>query len=146
MLRVALSLRVAKMPIGVYDRDLVQNIARRYEEETKTTYLLYHQTTHPLRPERSGLVRYGPVSQCGQCTNKCRYPNTASDLSSNLLLASGSLFVSCFFANNRFTLSVHVEASRVVLCLPWTMYDGSVDAFFNCNDEKQEIKLQWPCG
>ena len=49
--------RVAKMPLGVYDRDLVQNIARRYEEETNTTYLIYHNATHPERPERSGLVR-----------------------------------------------------------------------------------------
>ncbi len=49
--------RLSKMPIGVADRDLVQNISRRYDEATNTTYLMYHHTTHPSKPEIPGIVR-----------------------------------------------------------------------------------------
>ena len=45
------------MPIGVYDRDLVQTMSCRYEESSNTTYIMYHPTTHPSKPETSNVVR-----------------------------------------------------------------------------------------
>ena len=49
--------RLSKMPLGVADRDLVQNISHRYDKDTNTTYLMYHHATHPSKPEVPGVVR-----------------------------------------------------------------------------------------
>ena len=45
------------MPPLVADRDIVQYIGRRHDEDTNTTYLLYRNATHSERPERKGIVR-----------------------------------------------------------------------------------------
>ena len=45
------------MPFGVADRDVVQKISRRDDEATNTVYFMYHNTTHPSKPERSPIVR-----------------------------------------------------------------------------------------
>ena len=52
-----LNLRVAKMPLTVTDRDLVQFIRRQHDEATNTTYILYRNASHPKAPEKKGLVR-----------------------------------------------------------------------------------------
>ena len=49
------------MPIGVSDRDLVQNVSRRYDEATNTTYIMFHGCTHPSKPEMHGIVRYNQL-------------------------------------------------------------------------------------
>lgn len=63
------------MPLGVTDRDAVQNVCRRDDEATSTTYLLYQTTTHPARPEDKKIVRYkcqlqehSPSKRCKQVT------------------------------------------------------------------------------
>lgn len=48
---------LVKMPPLVADRDIVQYIGRRHDEDTNTTYLLYRNATHSERPERKGIVR-----------------------------------------------------------------------------------------
>ena len=50
--------RRISMPPGVADRDLVQNIGKRYDEATNSTFLLYRNASHPSRPPRSGIVRW----------------------------------------------------------------------------------------
>ena len=55
------------MPFGVANRDLVQNISHRYDEATNTTYLMYHNATHPSRPEVPGIVRYRSLKQQVPC-------------------------------------------------------------------------------
>ena len=45
------------MPIGVYDRDLVQYITHRRDEDKKLDYILYKNATDDRRPEQPGLVR-----------------------------------------------------------------------------------------
>ena len=51
------SYRRSRMPLAIADRDLVQYIGQRFDEPTNTTYLLYHNATHPKVPEKRGLVR-----------------------------------------------------------------------------------------
>lgn len=46
------------MPIGVADRDIVQNITQRQDESNDLKYILYKNATHPSRPEVPGVVRY----------------------------------------------------------------------------------------
>lgn len=46
------------MPVGVADRDIVQNITKRRVESQDLTYMLYKNATHPSKPEVPGVVRY----------------------------------------------------------------------------------------
>ena len=45
------------MPAEVEDRDLVQKMTYRRDEEKKLIYILHKNATHPSRPEVPGLVR-----------------------------------------------------------------------------------------
>ena len=45
------------MPPAVADRDLVQYISQRTDENTDTTTILYRNATHPSRPASRGIVR-----------------------------------------------------------------------------------------
>ena len=47
------------MPLGVNDRDLVQYITHRRDEDKKLDYILYKNATDDRRPEQPGLVRSG---------------------------------------------------------------------------------------
>jgi len=49
--------RLVKMPPAVADRDLVQCISQRTDENTGTTIILYRNAKHSSRPKRSGIVR-----------------------------------------------------------------------------------------
>lgn len=49
--------RHVKMPFGVADRDLLQYISHRKDEEKKLHYVLYKNATDERRPEISGVVR-----------------------------------------------------------------------------------------
>ena len=53
------SLRHFKMPTGVSDRDLVQYVTHRKDEEKNLSYILYKDATDDRRPEVPGLVRCG---------------------------------------------------------------------------------------
>ena len=54
-----LACRRIKMPFGVYDRDLVQYITHRRDEDKKLDYILYKSATDDRCPEQPGLVRSG---------------------------------------------------------------------------------------
>ena len=45
------------MPPGISDRDLVQHIGYRKDEDTGTWYIMYKNAEHPSRPVQSGVVR-----------------------------------------------------------------------------------------
>ena len=45
------------MPVGVVNRDIVQKMTYRRDEENKLIYILYKNATHPSRPEEPGFVR-----------------------------------------------------------------------------------------
>lgn len=45
------------MPFGVADRDLLQYISHRKDEEKNLYYILYKNATDERRPEVPGLVR-----------------------------------------------------------------------------------------
>ena len=55
------------MPMGVSDRDIVQNVTQRQHESEDMTYLLYKNATHPSKPEQPSVVRYVRIIAC-QCS------------------------------------------------------------------------------
>lgn len=51
--------RLAKMPVGVTDRDIVQHIGVKRDEDNNTTYLLYKNATHDKYPAgKDGNIRW----------------------------------------------------------------------------------------
>ena len=46
------------MPIGISDRDLLQYVWKKRDEDTNTTFIVYRDAVHPKVPEKKELIRY----------------------------------------------------------------------------------------